>query len=73
MGKWLNRLFNEQKLIRRLMVVWAIWLITLVVLRTTADTALISPAVADTIKWIVGILTVPLAFYFKHRKEDESK
>lgn len=67
---FVNRLFNEYKFVRRVIVVWAIWLISLVALRATADMALVTASVAALAGSVIGILGVVLKFYFDDRNCD---
>lgn len=69
----LDRLANRQKLFRRLVLIWACALITVVVLRVTAVEALphVSTPVASIVVGVIGILATVIAFYQWHRQADE--
>ena len=67
---WIERLFNQHMLIRRTIVVWAMWLITIVVLRATAVITEINAAVVSLVGTIVGILTTVTVFYVRMRELD---
>jgi hypothetical protein len=64
---------KEHKAVRRIVIVWALWIITLVVLRVTDDVSLITAASAALVSTLVGILTVPIGFYFKRRGDEDKK
>jgi len=66
----IDRLFNQHKLVRRVVVAWALWLITLVVLRFVSLMSTIDTATVSGVGTIVGILTTVLAFYIKSRQLD---
>ena len=70
MGKWLNDLFNKHMLVRRLLVFWAIILITLVVLHVIEITKQIDMASASVLTAIIGILATVTGFYIKLRETD---
>lgn len=61
----IGKLVNEQKLIRRLALVWACWLITVVVLRVTEPDVLqhVNAAVATIVTAVIGILATVIGFY----------
>lgn len=65
---------REHKAIRRLIVVWAMTLVTWVTIRVFTDLSLITTAVVSAMTLITGLLTVPIGFYFRDRtKEDAGK
>jgi hypothetical protein len=68
---WVARLFNEHLLVRRLTLVWACWLITVVVLRVTEPAVLekITASVASVVAAVIGILATVIAFYQHHRSK----
>ena len=72
LGQFIETLFEDHKLVRRLTVLWALVLITLVTLKfvslmTAIDTATVSGVVA-----IIGILATVLNFYIRSRELDKS-
>jgi hypothetical protein len=71
LGKWIEALFEEHKLVRRVLVIWALWLITVVVLDATAKITSIDTASAAMVGSIVGILATVTAFYIKSRQIDD--
>lgn len=75
MWQALDKLANEQKLFRRLVLLWACVLITVVVLRVTSLEALplVSGAVASVVAAVIGILATVIAFYQWHRQQDARK
>lgn len=58
-----DRLFNEQKLVRRLLVLWAVCLITWVTLQVFADLKLVTAPVASALATVTALLTVVVGFY----------
>lgn len=74
MKEMLHKLFNEQKLIRRAMALWACWLITVVVLRVTEPEALphVTNAVAMVVSSVIGLLTVVVGLYQRSRQKEEN-
>jgi predicted metal-binding membrane protein len=71
-GKWIDRLFNQHKFVRRGLVLWAIFLITLVTLAVFEDVTKITPAVVSALGAITALLTVVLGLYqWSRNKEDK--
>lgn len=69
-------LFEEHKLARRLALFWSMWLITVVVLRTTVPEVLIAlggAAAATIVGAVVGILATVLGFYLKSREREDTQ
>lgn len=71
-SKFVKSLFEEHKAARRVTLFWAIWLISVVVLRVTDPEVIptITAAAATVITAIIGILTTVIAFYQWHRNSD---
>lgn len=72
LGALVEALFEDHKLVRRVLVFWAVWLISMVILRyvdlmTTLDTATVAG-----VSTIVGILATVLAFYIRSRELDKT-
>lgn len=67
-------LFEKHKLMRRLMLVWACALITVVVLRVTRPEVLtdVSASVATVVTAVIGILTTVIGFYQWTRHKEGS-
>lgn len=65
-------LVERHKLIRRLALIWACWLVTVVVLRVTEPEVItvIGPAGATVVTGVIGILTSVIAFYQHHRHKE---
>ena len=70
----INALFNRHKLVRRLLLVWAVWLITTVVLAFIEKMGSIQTADATVIVAVIGILTTVLALYqaTRHREDRDA-
>ena len=69
-GQWVECLFEDHKLVRRLLVIWAVWLITTVVLDAMNKVAVIDAPAATMITGIIGILATVTAFYIRSRELD---
>jgi len=75
MADWFDRFFNKNKGMRRIVVVWAMWLITVVILRVTEMEALakITAPVASVVASVIGILATAIAFYkWSRGKQDDT-
>lgn len=73
MKKWFSDLANRQMLFRRLVLVWAMTIITYVIF-IVADHQLliqIGAAGATVVTGIIGILTTVIGFYQWHRQQDD--
>jgi len=70
----LGKAINEHKLIRRLALVWACWLITVVVLRVTTPEVMaqVNSSMATIVVAVIGILATVIAFYqwSRHKEKD---
>lgn len=64
---WLSRLFNEHKAARRAVLIWSMTMGTIVILRATDDMSLVTASVSALVSTVLGLLTVPIAYYFKSR------
>jgi hypothetical protein len=69
--EFIETLFEDHKLVRRVLVIWAIWLITTVVLTVTDKITTIDTPTAAMVSTIVGILATVTAFYIKSRELDD--
>lgn len=74
MKKWFSELANRQMLFRRLVLIWAMTIITYVVYIVVEPTLLIQigAAGATVITAIIGILTTVIGFYQWHRQQDDN-
>jgi hypothetical protein len=70
-GEWVESLFEEHKLVRRLVVLWAVGLITFVIYVTFSDLTLLTASVAAAVGTVVGILSVVINFYTRSRELDD--
>ena len=72
---WAERLFERHKLVRRVALFWAIWLITVVILRVTEPNVIlgISAAGATIVTGVIGILATVIGFYQWYRQHEEDK
>lgn len=66
-----DRLFNQYKFVRRLLMLWAVALITYVVVRVFDDIILISAATASALGIVVGLLASVISFYMWSRNEEK--
>jgi len=71
MMSFFERLFNQYKLVRRLLMLWAVLLITYVVVRVFDDVILISAATASALGIVVGLLASVISFYMWSRNEEK--
>ena len=70
----LDALFERHKFVRRAMVLWAVWLITEMVLNPPEYILSVSGPGRDVILGVVGLLTIALGFYkWSRRQEDKQK
>ena len=69
----IDRLANKQRLFRRIVLLWACWLITVVALRATEPEVLSSVTTAGgvIVTGVIGILTTVIGFYQWHRQKNE--
>ena len=70
-GKWIERLFNEHMLVRRLLVFWAASLITWVIITVFTNLDQINGHVVTALSIVVGLLATAIAFYKWQRAQDK--
>lgn len=73
LGPRIERLFNRHRLVRRLALLWACWLITVTVMRVTAIEALplVTAPVASVVAAVIGLLSVVIGLYQWSRHKDD--
>lgn len=73
--RWLSSLFEKHKFARRATLVWACWLITVVVLRVTEKEVIIglSASGVTVVTGVIGILATVIGFYQWHRSRDDDR
>lgn len=71
--RWVDRLFNRHKFVRRLLVLWAASLITWVIFRVFTDLTLITTPVVSAMSIVVGLLATAIGFYNYQRRLDEKE
>lgn len=64
---------DKYRVVRRLILLWACWLITFSVMRVFNNLELVNGAVATALTTVVGILTVVVGFYQKGREKDDAR
>jgi uncharacterized membrane protein YdjX (TVP38/TMEM64 family) len=69
MGK-LADLFEKHQFVRRSLVIWAVCLITWVVVIVFSDIAAITAAAASAFGMVIGILATVIGFYQWARSQD---
>lgn len=72
-NNWVVRLFNKHMIVRRIMVFWAMALITYVILRTFEDLTLITPTVTTALSIVTGLLATVIGFYNYQRRMDHQE
>jgi len=67
------RLFDDFKFARRVALVWAMWLITVVSLRATEPEIItkLNTASGVIVTGVIGILATVIGFYLKSRERDD--
>jgi len=66
-------LFEDHKLARRGTLIWALTVLTIVILRFLDAVTQIDTVTASVFVSILGILSTVLVFYNKHRNEEDMK
>lgn len=67
--------FERHKLVRRITLAWACWLISIVVLRVSDPGTIvqIGAAGASVVTAVLGILATVIGFYQWHRHHDDAR
>lgn len=75
MKSFFNKLFNEQKFFRRMVLLWSLVMLTMwcVFLMDITLLTTIGAAGATVVGTIFGILATVVGFYMKHRQADDDK
>jgi len=73
LGDWIDRLFNQHKVVRRSLVYWAIGLITFVTIVVFHDLEKITTPVASAFGLVIGLLATVLGLYQWSRNKDGEK
>lgn len=71
LGHVVDDAFEKYKLVRRLLVLWAVWLITIVVFRVMDTVTALDGPTVTLVGTIIGILATVTAFYIKSREIDD--
>ena len=73
MKKWFNHLANSQMLFRRLVLIWAMAIITYVIYIIIDPALLIAIGApgATIVSAVIGILATVISFYQWHRQQDD--
>ena len=72
-GDYIECLFEEHKFVRRLLVLWAVVMITFILAVVFKDVTLITASVAAAVSTVVGILSVVINFYLRSRELDDKR
>ena len=73
LGEWVECLFEEHKFVRRLLVLWAVCLISFIVVVAFKDLTVITASVAAAVSTVVGLLSVVINFYLRSRELDDKR
>jgi len=70
---WMDRLFNKHKVVRRLIIFWVCWLITVTVLRVTEAEVItkVGAAGATIVTAVIGMLATVIGLYQWSRNKDD--
>ena len=66
----LHRLFEEYKVVRRVIIIWIVYLITRITYIVFSDMEAVTGAVASAYASLVGLLAVVIGFYQWSRERD---
>lgn len=69
----INELVNKQKLIRRVIVIWAAALITWICYVVFKDIKAITAVVVSALATMTALLGVPIGYYFHDRSKDKGE
>lgn len=72
-GSFINDLFNKYMIVRRLLVAWALFLITAVVFKMLSIMTTLDTPTAAAISTVVGILATVTGFYLRSRELDAKR
>jgi hypothetical protein len=72
-GRFIGRLFEKHKIVRRLLVIWSVALITWVIVRVFTDLSLITAAVAAALATVTALLTAVLTYYQWSRQNEDKQ
>lgn len=70
--RWLDRLCNRHRFFRRAVLAWACCLITWATYMAFTAPPQMGASDAAALASVIGILTVVIGFYFKHRAGNDS-
>ena len=73
LGNLIEALFEDHKLVRRLLVIWAICLITYTVTKGVDMIQILDTPASTFLIAIVGILATVTAFYIRSREMDDKR
>lgn len=71
--RFLGVLFERYKFARRALLVWACWLVTVVVFKTFENFALIDAPKVTAIATMIAVLTTVIGFYQWDRSKDDGE
>lgn len=70
--RWISDLFEKHKLVRRALLVWICWLITVIVLWVLGNPAAVTDPVSRFFIAVVGLFTVVAGLYqYLRGREDK--
>ncbi len=68
---WIDRLFNQHKLVRRFSVFWAMITVSLVIAAVFLNMADVTTPVASVAVSVIGLIGTVFGFYFTSRSRDK--
>jgi hypothetical protein len=72
LGEWIEALFETHKLVRRSLVMWAIYEIHRIITHLISVITEVTTPVASVAGAIIGILSTVLVFYIRSRELDKN-
>lgn len=68
-----DRLFNKHRLVRRVIILWALWIITKVIFTALDNWTTMTSTTNAFVAIVVGLLATAIAFYRWSRSNEDSE